>query len=146
MCFEKELNNSLHSVLKNCPHITKQKLYSQMGFPENREDITAFVQWGFRSAMHGCGYCRTGQRCKKIFLQGFMFRHPGILIFCSTHSNSPTRCRGKVLLSHGWRISTVCVRRQHTLTKYLDTRMSDTSSLQEYFFTPTHKLFTPLTK
>ena len=33
-----------------------------------------------------------------------------------------------------------------TLTKYLDTRMSDTSSLQEYFFTPTHKLFTPLTK
>ena len=112
MCFEKELNNSLHSVLKNCPHITKQKLYSQMGFPENREDITAFVQWGFRSAMHGCGYCRTGQRCKKIFLQGFMFRHPGILIFCSTHSNSPTRCRGKVLLSHGWRISTVCVRRQ----------------------------------
>ena len=62
-------------------------------------------------------------------LQGFMFRHPGILIFCSTHSNSPTRCRGKVLLSHGWRISTVCVRPQHTLTKYLDTRMSDTSSL-----------------
>ena len=51
------------------------------------------------------------------------------LIFCSTHSNSPTRCRGKVLLSHGWRISTVCVRPQHTLTKYLDTRMSDTSSL-----------------
>lgn len=43
MWFEKELNNSLHSVLKNCPHITKQKLYSQMGFPENWEDITAFV-------------------------------------------------------------------------------------------------------
>ena len=37
--FKAELKRLIHSVLKNCPHISQELLFSKMGFPENWEKI-----------------------------------------------------------------------------------------------------------
>jgi abortive infection bacteriophage resistance protein len=41
-CFKAELKKCVKNVLKNCPHLTEQKLYAQMGFPTNWEKITLY--------------------------------------------------------------------------------------------------------
>lgn len=40
--FKIELKRLIHSVLKNCPHISQELLFSKMGFPENWEKINRF--------------------------------------------------------------------------------------------------------
>ena len=37
-----ELKRLIHSVLKNCPHISQELLFSKMGFPENWEKIVRY--------------------------------------------------------------------------------------------------------
>lgn len=37
-----ELKHSIHSVLKDCPHISQELLFSKMGFPANWEKITQY--------------------------------------------------------------------------------------------------------
>jgi hypothetical protein len=41
-CFKAELRGIIKNVLKDCPHLTEQKLYTQMGFPSNWEKITRY--------------------------------------------------------------------------------------------------------
>jgi abortive infection bacteriophage resistance protein len=41
-CFKAELRKFIKNVLKNCPHLTEQQLYAQMGFPRNWEKITLY--------------------------------------------------------------------------------------------------------
>ena len=40
--FRKELHCLITSVLKQCPHIFQSTLYSEMGFPENWENISRY--------------------------------------------------------------------------------------------------------
>ncbi len=40
--FRKELHCLITSVLKQCPHISQSTLYSEMGFPENWENISRY--------------------------------------------------------------------------------------------------------
>lgn len=40
--FKTELKRLIHSVLKNCPHISQELLFSKMGFPENWEKIVRY--------------------------------------------------------------------------------------------------------
>ncbi len=40
--FKAELKRLINSVLKNCPHISRELLFSKMGFPENWEKIVRY--------------------------------------------------------------------------------------------------------
>ena len=40
--FKTELKRLIHSVLKNCPHVSQEQLFSRMGFPENWEKINRY--------------------------------------------------------------------------------------------------------
>ena len=40
--FKIELKRLIHSVLKKCPHISQELLFSKMGFPENWEKINRY--------------------------------------------------------------------------------------------------------
>ena len=40
--FKAELKQLIHPVLKNCPHISQELLFSKMGFPKNWEKIVRF--------------------------------------------------------------------------------------------------------
>ncbi|WP_242839184.1 hypothetical protein [Lachnospira multipara] len=40
--FKAELKRLIHSVLKNCPHISQELLFSKMGFSENWEKIVCY--------------------------------------------------------------------------------------------------------
>ena len=40
--FKAELKRLIHSILKNCPHISQELLFSKMGFPENWEKIVCY--------------------------------------------------------------------------------------------------------
>ena len=40
--FKAELKDRIHTVLKACPHITRETLLSRMGFPEHWENITRY--------------------------------------------------------------------------------------------------------
>jgi abortive infection bacteriophage resistance protein len=41
-CFKAELRKCIKNVLKHCPHLTENQLYTQMGFPANWEKITLY--------------------------------------------------------------------------------------------------------
>jgi abortive infection bacteriophage resistance protein len=41
-CFKAELRKCIKTVLKDCPHLTEQQIYAQMGFPANWEKITRY--------------------------------------------------------------------------------------------------------
>ncbi len=40
--FKADLRRLIHSILKNCSHISEELLYSKMGLPENWEKITRY--------------------------------------------------------------------------------------------------------
>lgn len=40
--FKTELKHLIHSVLKNCPHVTQELLFSKMRFPQNWEKIICY--------------------------------------------------------------------------------------------------------
>ena len=40
--FKAELKQLIHSVRKNCPHISQELLFSKMGFPEKWEKIMCY--------------------------------------------------------------------------------------------------------
>jgi hypothetical protein len=42
LAFRRTLSWLMKQVLKDCPHLTEQQLYAQMGFPTNWEKITLY--------------------------------------------------------------------------------------------------------
>ena len=43
-CFKTELKRLISAVLKSCPHVTQEVLFSKMGFPDNWENIMRYCR------------------------------------------------------------------------------------------------------